>query len=588
MTVRMPRVVHVADRLEPDVQADARVRSRPTCSAPRLQAVQVVGVFERREVAVGLAPLPRTCGSGRGSSSRLSARRAARAASPRARRGPRRSAARCRSSAVRPFSTLVRNGSGQPPGRSPSSPAMKPTTESGTSYFSGCCSKSAGVGVRRREGEREVADHLRRRRDLRRAAEDAVGRGVPVLDLLELVAEAQRDGLLAEVRSWPPGISWWYTRPVGPGRPASNGPVERARTASQYGSRSLTACEAPARCRARCGRARRRARTADGWLRRAGHRGAGGVHRVRARAARGEQGGELAAGGVVRVHVHRQVEPLAQGGDELLGGARAQQARHVLDREDVRSRRRRSARPAAGSSPGCRASRPGRAGRPCSRRDLGDRRALGEHRVDRRAASVDVVERVEDAEDVDARSPSPRGRTRRSTSVVRACSRRCCGRAAASGSAMFGKRSRMAVQPLPRVFSRGSAAPRRRWPRPSASTDSSCGRHARHVRQPRRRGRVVRTRVASSDWWASRNVVSVTGERLAGRAAAHANPAGPELRAAAAASRAARAGCRLDALGQLVGEVDGAGRRRRAGWLTVTSAEPVEQLRAAVAPTGAP
>ena len=32
-----------------------------------------------------------------------------------------------------PFKTLERNGSGQPPGRSPNSPAMKPITESGMS-----------------------------------------------------------------------------------------------------------------------------------------------------------------------------------------------------------------------------------------------------------------------------------------------------------------------------------------------------------------------------------------------------------------------------------------------------------------------
>ena len=34
---------------------------------------------------------------------------------------------------LRPCSARVRNGSGQPPGGSPSSPARKPTTESGTS-----------------------------------------------------------------------------------------------------------------------------------------------------------------------------------------------------------------------------------------------------------------------------------------------------------------------------------------------------------------------------------------------------------------------------------------------------------------------
>ena len=49
-----------------------------------------------------------------------------------------------------------------------------------------------------------------------------------------------------------------------------------------------------------------------GWLSGAGHRRAGGVDRVDPGVDRGEQGGELAAGGVVGVQVHRQVEPLAQ------------------------------------------------------------------------------------------------------------------------------------------------------------------------------------------------------------------------------------------------------------------------------------
>ena len=45
---------------------------------------------------------------------------------------------------VRPSSALVRNGSGQPPGGSPSSPERKPMTESGTSNFCGDSSNSFG------------------------------------------------------------------------------------------------------------------------------------------------------------------------------------------------------------------------------------------------------------------------------------------------------------------------------------------------------------------------------------------------------------------------------------------------------------
>ena len=55
-------------------------------------------------------------------------------------------------------------------------------------------------------------------------------------------------------------------------------------------------------------------------------------------AAGREQGGELAARGVVGVHVHRQVEALAQRRDELRAAAGPQQPGHVLDREDVRAR----------------------------------------------------------------------------------------------------------------------------------------------------------------------------------------------------------------------------------------------------------
>ena len=119
----------------------------------------------------------------------------------------------------------------------------------------------------------------------------------------------------------------------------------------------------------------------------AGHRRARDVHGIRSGPARREQRGQLAARGVVGVHVHRQVEALPQGGDELLGGAGAQQAGHVLDREDVRAGVddllgeaqvvvervqvlggvEQVARVAEG--------------------DLGDRGAGREHRVDRRAAS---------------------------------------------------------------------------------------------------------------------------------------------------------------------------------------------------------
>ena len=63
----------------------------------------------------------------------------------------------------------------------------------------------------------------------------------------------------------------------------------------------------------------------------------GGVDRVDAGVDGGEQGAELAAGGVVGVQVHGQVEPLAQRGDQRARGGGAEQPGHVLDRQHVRA-----------------------------------------------------------------------------------------------------------------------------------------------------------------------------------------------------------------------------------------------------------
>ena len=73
-----------------------------------------------------------------------------------------------------------------------------------------------------------------------------------------------------------------------------------------------------------------------GLARRAGHRRAGGVDGIHAGVDGGEQRADLAAGGVVGVQVHGQVEVLAQRRDEPGRGRRAQQPGHVLDGEHVR------------------------------------------------------------------------------------------------------------------------------------------------------------------------------------------------------------------------------------------------------------
>ena len=136
--------------------------------------------------------------------------------------------------------------------------------------------------------------------------------------------------------------------------------------------------------------------------RHARHRRGGAVDGVDARLDRGEVGRELATGRVVRVQVHREVELAPQPGHELDRRRRPQEARHVLDGEDVRAgvdellgdleivveRVEPLARieQVAGVADGA----------------LRDGARL-DGRRDRRAHRLDVVQRVEDPEDVDAR-----------------------------------------------------------------------------------------------------------------------------------------------------------------------------------------
>ena len=60
---------------------------------------------------------------------------------------------------------------------------------------------------------------------------------------------------------------------------------------------------------------------ADGWLVVPAIGARGDVDGVDARVHCGEQGGELATGGVVGVQVHRQVEPLPQRRDRVFAAA---------------------------------------------------------------------------------------------------------------------------------------------------------------------------------------------------------------------------------------------------------------------------
>ncbi len=124
---------------------------------------------------------------------------------------------------VRPSSALVRNGSGQPPGGSPSSPLRKPTTESGMSNFAGLSSNSAGSAP------------TATRCSARSPTTFELGVTLTTLPRMSLAAAymssicsnfSPRPSAIAcwrRLDSCPPGISCVYTRPVGDGSPLSNG-----------------------------------------------------------------------------------------------------------------------------------------------------------------------------------------------------------------------------------------------------------------------------------------------------------------------------------------------------------------------------
>ena len=252
--------------------------------------------------------------------------------------------------------------------------------------------------------QREIADHLRRRGHLGGPAEDLVGGRVHVLDGLELVAEAQRDGLLTQVGQLPAGDL------VAVDAAGRRGQARLERRV-QAADRLPVGLEVEHGLRIDVGLARRVLQRHDqrrhGRLRRRrAHRGVGDVDGVHARVDGREQRGQLAAGGVVGVQVHGQVEALAQRGHEAATGLRAEKARHVLDREHVRA----GVDDLLGEAQVVVERVDGLGGiqqvRGVAEGHLGDRGAGGQHGVDGGPHLADVVHGVEDAEDVD---PGGRG-----------------------------------------------------------------------------------------------------------------------------------------------------------------------------------
>ena len=136
--------------------------------------------------------------------------------------------------------------------------------------------------------------------------------------------------------------------------------------------------------------------------REAGHRVDGDVDDVGARLGGGDHRGDRGAGGVVRVDVDRHVgQLLADRADEELRRLRREEARHVLDRDRVDAEGGELVRVVDEVLQVIlRLRRVGDVARVADR-PL-DEAAGGARGVDAHLHVLDVVERIEDAEDVDA------------------------------------------------------------------------------------------------------------------------------------------------------------------------------------------
>ena len=235
------------------------------------------------------------------------------------------------------------------------------------SNLPGSAAKSCGSAPAATRCSARSPTTLRRRGHLDEVAEDRVGGGVHVLDLLELLAQAERDRLLAQVGQLAAGDLVAVDAAGRRGQAGLERRVEpRAPPPSRARGRTTARSDRPVVAR-RCGRWPRPAPTATAgwWCRPSAALAASTASTPASIAASRVASWPPAVSWVCRWTGRSNRSRSAR--DQRPGGGRAQQAGHVLDRQDVRARRRRSARPGAGSSRGCRASRPGRTGRRCSR-----------------------------------------------------------------------------------------------------------------------------------------------------------------------------------------------------------------------------
>ncbi len=183
--------------------------------------------------------------------------------------------------------------------------------------------------------KRQVAHNLGRRGHLDEASKHPVRGSVRRLDLLEVVAQPKCRCLRTEVCE----LASWDLVGVHASGWAAKARLER----TVQGAHCLPVwlevayvlereSGVPVRVLECCNQRR------HGWLRGgAGHGGARHVHRVYPGLGGSKQCSHLATGGVVRVQVNRKVKAFAQSGHEPTCRLRTEQASHVLDADDVRA-----------------------------------------------------------------------------------------------------------------------------------------------------------------------------------------------------------------------------------------------------------
>ena len=254
-----------------------------------------------------------------------------------------------------------------------------------------------------------------------------------------------------------------------------------------------------------------------------GDRGEGGIDDVAAGLGGHQQHGAAVAGGVVGVQVDGDADLVLEGLDQLLGGEGLEQPGHVLDGQDVGAHLLQFLGQVDVVGEGVLVALGIEDVAGVAHGRLADGAGLA-HGVHGHPHPLGPVERVEDAEDVDAALGRLLDELLDDVVGVVGVADGVGGRAAASGNRCWGSSS-----------AAGRGAPRGPRCRKRMATSKVAPPHISREKRPPPRWLVasamrsrskVRKRVAISDWWASRMVVSVISSFFCLRAHS-ASPSGP-------------------------------------------------------------